>query len=139
MKGNRSGAYSMWKLVLNQLHKDIASFAAMPDSTRISPQNAKHEQEILRQDVLPVLISDGKITVVDLDRCLFASGLWYKRNAEYVRMCGSRIPRVLNNNWIIGNERKIFRAKAAKHWFLEGSKCADWKTTLERAVETFKP
>ena len=60
-----------------------------------------------------------------LPKSKYVSGRWYdggvrQDSAEvraYVRQHG--VPYVINNNWIIGNENKIKRAKRWGHWFLQ--------------------
>ncbi len=141
MKGNCSGALTMWMRVLDQLNKDMGRYESKPDSFTIPPEQAKHEQDILREDVLPSMLRKGELKVLDLDQCLYASGLWYIDRSAHVNRCGSKAPSVLNNNWIIGNKEKIQRANQNNHWFLKGSPpdatCLDWKTRLEQALKTF--
>ncbi len=129
----------MWERVLAQLNKDMKPFDGNPDSVVISPEIAKHEQDILREDVLPKMLASGELKVVYLDKCLYSKGLWYSHShkADHIKECGSIIPSVLNNNWISGNQEKINRAQAHKHWFLNGETCLDWNTTLQGSLQTF--
>ena len=138
MKGNRSGALKMWTRVLDRLEKDMAPFHSLPDSATIPPARARHEHVVLLKDVLPAMRTHSEIKTVDLDRCTYASGLWYTRKAAHMKMCGSVPPAVLNNNWIEGNQNKINRAKERKHWFLHGDRCAAWNATLAAAIRTFQ-
>jgi len=138
MKGNRSGALTMWTRVLDRIQKDMKPFHSLPDSATIPPERAKHEQVILLKDVLPAMLNHSEIKVIDLDRCTYASGLWYTRKAPHIKTCGHIPPAVLNNNWIEGNQNKINRAKERKHWFLHGDRCAPWNATLTTAINTFK-
>eukprot|EP00277_Geminigera_cryophila_P028047 CAMPEP_0179463774 /NCGR_PEP_ID=MMETSP0799-20121207/45741_1 /TAXON_ID=46947 /ORGANISM="Geminigera cryophila, Strain CCMP2564" /LENGTH=280 /DNA_ID=CAMNT_0021267195 /DNA_START=455 /DNA_END=1297 /DNA_ORIENTATION=- len=138
MKGNRSGAFQMWKNVLKRLNDDMKPFDAQPDSATIPVERAKHEQDILREDILPVMLKHREITMINLDRCSYTSGLWYIRKTSHMQMCGSKPPVILNNNYIVGNQNKINRAKQRKHWFLSGDGCANWEDTLNRAIQTFK-
>ncbi len=137
MKGNCSSALQMWQRVLEQLKKEIARYDSKPNSFEIPFEALKHEQEILRQDVLPSMLTKGEIKVIDLDRCMYASGLWYTQKALHVRRCGSMVPSLLNNNWIQGNTNKIQRSMHYKHWFLNGNTCLDWETRLQEAIKTF--
>lgn len=137
MRGNRSGAYAMWNLVLNHLNKDMKRYDKHPDSTFIPPGAVRHEQDILREVILPAMLSKGQIKVINLDRCKYASGLWYIQKAVYLKMCGSKFPAVLNNNFLVGNDKKILRAKDRKHWFLNGDKCSNWADTLHGVIESF--
>lgn len=57
-----------------------------------------------------------------LDPQKFVPGIWYKD--EEFRQSHSR-PWVIQNNWLVGNEEKIKRAKKWKQWFLSetGNEC----------------
>ncbi len=132
------GVLLLWELVLTQLNLDMKEYEGQPDSVEIPPEKAKHEQEILRLDVLPQMLAKGEIKTVDLDTCLYTSGLWYTEKEKHQRKCNSIVPSVLNNNWIIGNQQKIDRAKFHKHWFLSVDSCFDWNATLQAAIETFR-
>ena len=56
-----------------------------------------------------------------LPNYLFPDGKWYNLTKEER---DSLDPYLINNNWIIGNQEKINRAKAWKHWFLhENNTC----------------
>jgi hypothetical protein len=127
----------MWQRVFNQLKREMTQYDSKPDSFEIPFEALKHEQEILRDDVLPSMLAKGELKVMDLDRCLYASGLWYTQKELHVNRCGSTVPSVLNNNWIQGNNNKIQRATQNKHWFLNGTKCLDWNTRLQEAINTF--
>ena len=134
MKGNRSGAYTLWSLVLERLHADMAPFAREPDAAVVAAP--LHEQAVLSDQVLPALVANGTVSVFSLDRCVYTSGLWYKRWWRYTHVwrCGPQAPALLNNNWLAGNAAKVRRATLAGHWFLDGAKCADWNATLRRAT-----
>jgi hypothetical protein len=141
MKGNCSGALTMWIRVLDQLNKDMGRYDSKPDSFTIPPEEAQHEQEILKLHVLPSMLRKGELKVLDLDRCLYVSGLWYIQRSDHAKRCGSTVPSVLNNNWISGNTEKMQRAVQNNHWFLKGlppnALCVDWKTRLAQALKTF--
>ncbi len=128
----------MWELVLTKLNRDMKAYEGQPDSVQIPPGKAKHEQQILISHVLPKMLAKGEIKTVDLDPCLYSSGLWYTQKKKHQEKCKSIVPSVLNNNWIVGNQQKIKRAKAHKHWFLNGESCFDWNSTLQAAIATFR-
>jgi hypothetical protein len=130
MKGGRGPALRMWERVLAQLSTDMQPYEHLPDSTVISKTTAKHEQDILREDVIPSMLQSGELKSIDLDRCLYVSGLWYRDPAEHRARCGATVPYVLNNNYIIGNARKQERAQKHGHWFLNGSRCVDTSNKL---------
>jgi len=64
----------------------------------------------------------SNITTRMLTECKYLSGKWYDGgrggNGESVRKKCNGFPVVINNNWIVGNEAKIARAKRWGHWFL---------------------
>ncbi|XP_070203953.1 uncharacterized protein [Littorina saxatilis] len=55
------------------------------------------------------------IKVVYLTSSLFPDGKWYRLTDEQ-RSLNQR-PLIINNNWVVGNEAKIKRAKTYGHWF----------------------
>lgn len=63
------------------------------------------------------------VAVAWLDGCEFVNGQWYK-DTGYRSACPQ--PKVVQNNWIIGIDKKITRAKKENHWFLneDGNDCA---------------
>ena len=81
-----------------------------------------------------------------LDACaLSANGMWYE-DETYRARCNA--PKVVQNNYIIGNTAKILRAKIWGHWFVDdsGARCrVDHENTptfpgvkLSRGIETCK-
>lgn len=62
----------------------------------------------------------GNLKVGWLDPKAFVPGLWYQ-DAAY--RSTAKTPTVLLNNYIIGNNEKIKRAKQWKHWFLTDGAC----------------
>ena len=75
------------------------------------PDIGDHGSEQLMLDQM--IREDPELTVGWLDFRAFAPGHWYtekNRNTDAT---------VVLNNWIIGNDAKIKRAKEWKHWFLD--------------------
>mmetsp|Transcript_27230 Transcript_27230/g.58363 ORF Transcript_27230/g.58363 Transcript_27230/m.58363 type:complete len:101 (+) Transcript_27230:9-311(+) len=54
----------------------------------------------------------------------FVPGIWYK-DEEFRQSHKKNFIFVLQNNWIVGNEGKVERAKKWNHWFLSeaGDEC----------------
>ena len=50
------------------------------------------------------------------DKQKFVSGKWY---SSATMRSASKNPIVIQNNWIVGNHAKIYRAKNWSHWFLD--------------------
>ena len=146
MKGGKGPALDIWSKVLRRLNEEMAPFENEDDSFEINPDkyNAKHEQEIFLE-ILTELTKSRQMKVLNLDRCLYASGLWYEYRTKHTQRCGSIVPAVLNNNWIQGNHVKIQRARENKHWFLEGDALssegrtcvADWVTAMTATIDSF--
>ena len=61
------------------------------------------------------------LTIFWLGPCVYSNGLWYDNPK---RLCD--LPMVLHNNWIIGNDKKIDRAKKHGHWYsnAQNTSCA---------------
>lgn len=142
MKGNSKGVLKIWTSVLEELTRDMQRHLKQPDTVNYEPKNGRdlHEQEIFKK-LLPIMIKSGELKTIDLDRCLYASGLWYiaEYKKEYKARCSNQFsyPSVLNNNYIVGNKEKEQRAIASKHWFYGKGKCLNWEKTLAAAMETF--
>ena len=144
MKGNRGPALAIWSRVLYQLVQDMKKYEKSADSLTIEKKKAEHEQDIFRQ-ILPGMITRGEIEVLNLNRCLYSSGLWYEHRKHHVSMCGRTVPIVLNNNFVNGVARKVKRAMAYGHWFLKGDGSAEksqqcvqnWKATMMKVHLTF--
>lgn len=72
------------------------------------PGEQEYMTTLLRQNVY-------NCSLAWLDKCNFVSGQWYS-NQHIRETCQS--PWVIQNNWIVGSERKVFRAQENRHWFL---------------------
>ncbi len=66
---------------------------------------------------------------LDTDR--FVDGRWYDGNRFYGRSASS--PTMINNNFLVGIEKKVARAKKFGHWFWNEGKCDAAK--VRRAIE----
>lgn len=67
---------------------------------------------------LSKLISTRRgLSVKWLDPCNYSSGAWYSNINDMAYNCP--FPLVLQNNYIVGNDQKIHRAKLWGHWFLQ--------------------
>ena len=66
-----------------------------------------------------------EVDVTWLDGCEFVNGRWYT-DLDYRSTC--RRPKVIQNNWIIGIEKKNARARREHHWFLndDESSCTNF-------------
>lgn len=64
--------------------------------------------------------SSHMLTIQWLDVCSFANGQWYS-SESFRSTCGQ--PIVIQNNYVVGNDNKITRAKVWGHWFLDGESC----------------
>ena len=139
MKGGRGPAFDIWSRVLQRLQNQMKQFQTEEDTFEIDPDkySVRHEQDIFLE-ILAEMTSAKQLISMDLDRCSYASGLWYEFRSNHTRRCGNLPPSVLNYNWIQGNKNKIQRAKAHKHWFLSDDQtCSSWRATMAAAVESF--
>ncbi len=71
----------------------------------------KGEQHMMTQ-----LLQGTDLPVSWLDECHFARGTWYS-DPHYRLRCPH--PKVIQNNYVVGNENKIERAKEWGHWFVQ--------------------
>ena len=101
----------------------------------------------------------GTLKVKTLDTCKYPNGKWYDsgrggNGAKYRRRCRNKDAHewgsertnlvVIQNNWMVGNERKVLRAKRWNHWFLDGdgNTCSSHvvlKDAIDSAVKGFPP
>lgn len=68
--------------------------------------------------------SNGDIRYRLMPSRTFADGKWYdltEMDKDILR------PVLINNNWVIGNQKKMLRAKKHKHWFLNASNSCDMR------------
>ena len=56
------------------------------------------------------------IRVKELPLSTYADGKWYSLPED--KRLASR-PLIVNNNWVLGNQKKIERAKQYGHWFIK--------------------
>jgi len=99
-------------------------FAEYTSQYRTKLSRAKRSNPLLgEQLLLSQMIDATRTEVYWLDSCKYATGLWYISD-EYRKKCPS--PTVLQNNYIIGNDEKVKRAKENRHWFLHhsGKQCS---------------
>ena len=76
------------------------------------------------QHLMTKMLQQRHHSVVWLDECHFARGEWYQIEAYRIR-CPH--PKVIQNNYLVGNAEKVIRAKQWNHWFLD----SDGKCLLE--------
>lgn len=69
------------------------------------------------QHLMTEMLRERNHSVVWLDECHFARGEWYQDEKYRIR-CPH--PKVIQNNYLVGNAEKVTRAKEWNHWFLDG-------------------
>ena len=67
------------------------------------------------QHLMTKMLRQKNENVTWLDECHFARGEWYQ-DEKYRTRCPH--PKVIQNNYLVGNSNKVFRAKKWNHWFL---------------------
>ena len=93
-----------------------------------------------------LLSKEGKLKANTLETCRYPNGQWYEGgrggNGIKVRADCSQSQNplvVIQNNWMVGNERKVLRAKRWDHWYLQDDKVAcqiPEDVALQRAVKS---
>ncbi len=74
--------------------------------------------DIGEQMLLTQILREGNYAVYWLDSCEYASGAWYDKEKRSSR-CRLKDVKVLQNNYIVGNDAKIARAQTWHHWYLD--------------------
>ncbi|CAH1802316.1 unnamed protein product [Owenia fusiformis] len=104
--------------VTNALQKYLDKYRSYRRNEKL-PQ-AVNDQTLLNEN-LKYENGSARLNYTILDLNIVADGQWYNET-------GNRsIPLVLNNNWVIGKEAKISRAKKFHHWFIDDDNNCDWK------------
>lgn len=121
-----------------QLHDNLSKLSGK-SSTEVTYSQSFSEQITMKR-LLKERHTD--VTVDLVDSCDYAMGVWYEENAKAV-LSGAALrsrctpthgmPVVINNNWIVGNDAKIRRAKAWGHWFIDDQGTC-WPDLVSRAM-----
>ena len=68
------------------------------------------------QAFLTIYSKQNGIATRFLPSCVYVTGEWYAASSSLRQLCP--MPKVVHNNYIIGQENKVFRAKSNDHWYL---------------------
>ncbi len=80
-------------------------------------QSAEKLQNFLDdQAFLTISAKQNAVSMKFLLSCVYATGQWYDASSSIRRRCPK--PKVVHNNYIIGRDNKVFRAKANNNWYL---------------------
>ena len=84
------------------------------------------------QHLMTKLLAKSKEQVIWLDECEFARGEWYN-SPSFRKTCAQ--PRIIQNNYIVGKENKVHRARTWGHWFVdERGRCRGKNSNRESAT-----
>jgi len=92
---------------------------------RDPPIGVFHDDQI----VLTEKAHEEEIMFDFLENCTYVTGLWYlkKSSVQSDEVCPTSEVKVVHNNYIIGTEAKVDRAKQFDHWFLNSKgMCLKW-------------
>ena len=126
----------------SELEKVMSASIANMTSRQHGPGDFVYAKELQEQELLKRLVQSNvyQVTYSCLDQCSYASGRWYAKK-DLRKYCKDAVgvPRVINNNWIVGNKEKAERAKLWGHWFLDGNQeCKQSSKEMWKGVyETF--
>ena len=68
------------------------------------------------QHLMTKMLAKSRQEIIWLDECDFARGEWYT-SPSFRMTCAQ--PRIIQNNYIVGNENKVRRAHTWGHWFVD--------------------
>ncbi|CAD7971556.1 unnamed protein product [Amoebophrya sp. A25] len=114
-----SKVVSIMREVLASSEQEVKRHAgrALTSDVVVTGEQQFFSEQVKRRDL--------NVSAFRLDSCKYPSGRWYDDGAKedpayYRKKCRQRgLPLyVLQNNWIVGNERKILRMQRWGHWFL---------------------
>jgi Nucleotide-diphospho-sugar transferase len=113
---------------------------------RDNADNVSYSSDFQEQKLLKRLLVGGfaNATYTLLPQCLYPTGKWYRvdESAKLRHACiaSHGPPIVINNNWIVGNDRKVERAKQWGHWFVDGQgRCDEDAVVAAIAQHTAHP
>ncbi|XP_045186447.1 uncharacterized protein LOC123544431 [Mercenaria mercenaria] len=118
---------TLWTKLTEMMWKLEREIKERPDNKTIS--EGKNDQIFLS-----TLICEryANVTTELLTLDVYADGKWYSMtDAQREKLH----PIVISNNWIIGNNNKINRAKKWNHWFLRPDNTCDMET-VKKVVYT---
>ena len=123
---------NLWKKVLLRLEGVMAKYIVKDSRKYINDQGSE-------QLILGRLLETEPIRLSWMDQSKVVSGAWYN---DYNFRRSIHDPVIILNNWVIGNGKKIARAKVYGHWFLnaEEDQCNSHSTkeNVYPPVESFK-
>jgi len=121
----------------------VRRFAAAYTGARLDKQAAtswtyiENDQSILTKLVLrnQTFQTAYPVRFETLDQERFVDGRWYNPEEGFYASAVARQPVVINNNFIIGVEKKALRAKQWGHWFLRDDGTCD-SAVVAKAVRS---
>ena len=78
--------------------------------------NAKIESFLDDQAFLTLRAREENVNTSFMPDCVYVTGLWYALDSRVRERCPH--PKIIHNNYIIGERRKVARAKTEDQWFL---------------------
>lgn len=137
----------LWAYVEENVDRDMGGKISEMSATE-DPNVGFHsvgEQFFFNQELWR-LSQKGQLKANTLNTCRYPNGQWYDGgrggDGKKIRSACARSQNqlvVIHNNWIVGNERKVLRAKRWDHWFLQQdeSMCQIPEAiALQRAVDS---
>lgn len=124
----------LWRLVALKFNREYYA-KRLQNRTKKTRRYIENDQSILSKLVLydHSFRSRHPIVFRTLDTQLFVDGRWYSsKKALYYSSPQSKSPIMINNNFLIGIQRKKIRLMRHGHWFIRDGKC-DSKQ-VQRAV-----
>ncbi|CAH1778913.1 unnamed protein product [Owenia fusiformis] len=104
--------------VIDKLNGFLETYSNVKDDKKLP--DGENDQTYLHEAIM----SQQNLKYKLLDFNIIEDGLWYSRSHNDST---ETRPLVLNNNWVIGNDAKVERAKKFGHWFLHGNNSCDFE------------
>ena len=134
---------ALFRQVINEYGADVNKHKHLPPSAKVEVKGEQaHFQRLLREKENHS--SFANISFSYFSPLRYVNGMWYKKDTYRKQVQAAGTPYVINNNWLIGNDRKMSRAKQWGHWFVQNEKegsCEDetkLKLQLDRMLKTTK-
>lgn len=125
----------LWREITSEFEKAYGK-AQLEDKNASSWTYIENDQSLLTKLVLrnETWRARYPVNLIALDMEKFVDGRWYDAEGGFYSSARARRPVVINNNFVIGVDKKTERAKSFGHWFWDEKKLRCDLPAVKRAL-----
>lgn len=125
----------LWGEITGEFEKAYGN-AHLEDKNASSWTYIENDQSLLTKLVLrnETWRARYPVNLITLDMEKFVDGRWYDTEGGFYSSARARRPVVINNNFVIGVDKKTERAKSFGHWFWDEKKLRCDRPAVKRAL-----